>query len=290
MNILYLNLHARIEPFVSHKAAQEKTWARGIQNNTLWIVGAGHEAQNPIVKGNELEIPVDEEFDNILMKRVFGIRWALENYEFDFIVCGNTSNYFDDCMVSDFLKKFDPREHFAGSELGQSDYNLENKTNPGQYLSGTGVILSRKTAEIFNEIDLDFYRGWPDDVALSHHISQQSIQFTRIPRGDITDFKPIKFTSQYRVKSWSNIDYAESRMFDLDRILKSNLAISLMSFILFNLREYWRYSLYFPPFRGLNCLRHLRQILWIFRSLLFFPYRRAIRKSISVKQQFIGLI
>ena len=150
------------------------------------------------------------------------------------------------------------------------------------------MVFARKTAQIFSEIDVHFYRGWPDDVALSHHISQRSIKFTRIPRGDITDFKPISFTSQYRVKSWSDIDYTASRMFDLDRILKSNLALSSWCFLLFNLKEYWRYTLYFPLFRGLNGLRHLRQILWIFKSFMFFPYRHTTRTSISAKQPLTG--
>jgi hypothetical protein len=271
MKILFLNLHARVEPFITHKKAQEKTWAKNIASEVFWVVGNPEILTNAQVNGNELEIAVDEEFGNILLKSVEAIKWALLNRDFDFVVRGNTSNYYDVEVMADFLSRINPEEDFAGSEIGYTNYNKDTKLNPGKYLSGTGIVLSRKTAQIFQDMKVKDYEGWPDDAAMSHFVSQNNVPFSRIPRGDITDFKPIEFTSQYRVKSWSSIDYASRRMHDLDGILKSNLITSIMRFIVFSSREYWRYSRYFPLHRGLNCVRHLRQIYWISKSILNFP-------------------
>jgi hypothetical protein len=285
MKLLFLNLHARVEPFLTHKEAQEKTWAKGIASEVFWVVGNSKLLTDSCIHGNELEIAVDEEFSNILLKSVEAIKWAINNREFDFVIRGNTSNYYDVHVMTDFLSRVNPEEDFAGSEIGYTDYNKDTKLNPGKYLSGTGIVLSRKTAEIFQEMNVKDYEGWPDDVAISHFVSQNNVSFTRIPRGDITDFKPIEFTPQYRVKSWSSIDYASRRMYELDRILKLNMVPSAVRFLVFSSQEYWRYSRYFPIHRGLNFMRHLRQIYWICKSIFKFPNQKLKHRQLTFSRE-----
>ena len=286
MKILFLNLHARVEPFITHKKAQEKTWAKNIASEVFWVVGNPNILTSAQIHGNELEISAEEEFGNILLKSVEAMKWALHNRDFDFLIRGNTSNYYDVEVMTDFLSQINSEEDFAGSEIGYTDYNKDTKLNSGKYLSGTGIVLSRKTAQIVQEMNVNDYEGWPDDVAISHFVSQNNVPFSRIPRGDITDFKPMEFTPQYRVKSWSNIDYASRRMHDLDGILKSNLITSTFRFLVFSSKENWRYSRYFPIHKGLNFIRHLRQIYWISKSVLKFPYQKLKRFRLTSNREF----
>ena len=56
MKILFLNLHARVEPFITHKKAQEKTWAKNIASEVFWVVGNPNILTSAQIHGNELEI------------------------------------------------------------------------------------------------------------------------------------------------------------------------------------------------------------------------------------------
>lgn len=271
MQIVYLNLATDEEPFQSHMKAQKGTWASNLQSTAIWIYGSYLSEAKYSEEANRLDLPVREAFENILEKSVLGIEWAVNNLEFDYIVRGNTSNYYDDQTLRVFLSNLADHEYFVGSELGSAEQNRTTKVNAGQYLSGTGIILSRNAARKVLDLDLTLYTDWPDDVAISHHLSNHGLQFTRIQRGDITDFKPLMFTTQYRVKSWTNHEHTSERMWTVDKILKKHFFEAFAVFLQFNLIEYQRYSRYFPIRRGLNGLRHVRQAIWISESILKFP-------------------
>lgn len=281
MKIVYLNLAADQEPFTSHLKAQKETWAAGLESQVIWIFGSESNNTSYDAKLQRLELPVQEKFENILAKSVEAIKWALVNLDFDFLVRGNTSNYYDDLILRHFLTKTATDNYFVGSEIGFASQNNSTPTNTGKYLSGTGIVLSRDSAEKMQDINVPQYQNWPDDVAISHHLSMHGLVFTRIPRGDITDFKPLLLTTQYRVKSWTDQDHTSQRMYLVDSILKLNGFKIFPLFIKFNVMEYVRYSRYFPIFKGLNVLRHVRQCIWITRSIVLFPILKSKRTKLS---------
>lgn len=272
MEIVYLNLAADSEPFISHMKSQQRTWADDVQSTAIWIFGSSLNVANYDEDTRRLELPVEEKFENILEKSVLGIEWALRNMDFDYIVRGNTSNYYDDVVLKNYLAKKKRDKDFVGSELGFAEQNSTTLENAGLYLSGTGIVLSREAAKKMLDLDSSKYLGWPDDVAISHHLSNHGLKFTRIPRGDITDFKPLMFTTQYRVKSWTDHSHTSQRMWEVDKILKKPFLFALPIFLKFTLIEYFRYARYFPVKKGLNSLRHVRQIMRITKSLLLFPW------------------
>ena len=282
MKIVYLNLSAEFEPFMSHMKAQQETWAYGIPSKTLWIFGSTRSEPFLDQLNQRLYLPVEEKFENILEKSVEGIKWVLLNTDFDFIVRGNTSNYYDDIVLREFLKQYNNIEFFAGSELGFANQNNNTSLNTGLYLSGTGIVLSRASAMSMLDIDLNYYHDWPDDVAISHHLSTKKIAFTRIPRSDITDFKPLSFTTQYRVKSWTDYGHTTQRMHEIHAILRKSFLTSFVLFLRFNVIEYLRYARYFPFHKGANSLRHVRQFLWIGQSILKFVYLKQRRQKLTL--------
>lgn len=281
MKIVYLNLAADQEPFTSHLKAQKETWAADIASQAIWIYGSDLNKANYDPIHQRLELPVQEKFGNILAKSVEAIKWALDNLDFDFLVRGNTSNYYDDIILREFLNsKIDDR-YFVGSELGFAPQNDSTPANAGLYLSGTGIVLSRASAEKMRDINVRQYEGWPDDVAISHHLSMHGLVFTKIPRGDITDFKPLLFTTHYRVKSWTDHAHTSERMYLVDSILKLSAFKAFLLFIKFTFVEYVRYARYFPVHKGLNVLRHGRQLMWLLRSIILFPQLKSWRTKLS---------
>lgn len=286
MRIVYLNLSADSEPFLSHMKAQQETWAFNIQSMPIWIFGSKSQTSKYHSELHRLELPIEEKFENILAKSIEGIKWALQNLEFDFIVRGNTSNYYDDLVLRDFLSQHLNDKYFAGSELGFTELNNQTPVNTGRYLSGTGIVLSRDAARKMLDIDISNYKDWPDDVAISHHLSMHELPFTRIPRGDITDFKPLTFTTQYRVKSWTDHDHTSERMYKVDKILKSPLYASFIYFIYFNIVEYIRYARYFPILKGLNILRHGRQLYWVVMSVIKYPILKVRHQQLAEKPKY----
>ena len=222
MKILYLALAGGSPDHDSHQESQEETWARNQEPDVrvIWMHGDENLIE-PRIDGNNLYLPVQERYENLLEKTILGVNWALENLEFDYLIRTNTSNYFYQPLARMHLGKFLKSENAAGGVIASWRGSIQGVKKNHRYISGAGIFLSRASTQILSSMNANEYSGVPDDVAIGYWLSLNHTKFRPIPRNNVTDFKPIWPSPQIRVKSWKYPEVTCERMFEVDRIYKS---------------------------------------------------------------------
>ena len=126
---------------------------------------------------------IEETPENVEIRFLSALRWAIDETEFDYIWHTNVSTYLNIPAVLDFLR-LAGKNNFYGGFLGNSDVD---------FVSGAGICLSRDVVErILREKFPDISDFW--DVNLGYlmqelniqPISIQRIEFTTV--GEITHF------------------------------------------------------------------------------------------------------
>jgi hypothetical protein len=236
VKILYFALAANAFDHELHKASQVETWAKNInpESRVIWVYGDPSLAGGILV-GNDLFLPVAEKYENILEKTILGIKWALDNLEFDYLIRTNTSNYFYDPLVRQHLRKISNSENTIGGVQAQWKGSIFGKRRLHNYISGAGIYMSRLNVGILAHMSSHEYRGIPDDVAIGHFLFSNRAKSKSIPRNDVTDFKPFWPMPQIRVKSWDEGEVTAFRMHEIHRIYwaesDESLKIHLKDFI-----------------------------------------------------------
>jgi len=267
VRVVYLPLYADLEPFISHKLAQEATTFKECREDVYWIAGSGLKDEEFDDESRILKLPVEELFENIFIKTFLALKWLLKNVDFDYVVRTNTSTYFFTDRLNSLIFELGSPKILAAGEFGYSQANSDCCVNAGKYLAGTGILLSREMVEkivSLDYLDLDS-ESWADDVLLSRLISQLQVPFTHLARVDITDYKPFQIASTYRVKSWYDQDVTVKRFWEIKVIENSPIKERIRKVLLFHYSEFLRYVENFPIFNGLNVLRIVRQIFRFWR-------------------------
>jgi hypothetical protein len=230
VKILYLALAGGSPDHDSHQKSQEETWAQNQEPGVrvIWMHG-DENLVNPRIDGNNLYLPVQEQYEKLLEKTILAVNWALENIEFDYLIRTNTSNYFYQPLVRKHLSKFLKTENTAGGVIASWRGLIQGVKKNHSYISGAGIYLSRASTQLLRSMNAKEYTGVPDDVAIGHWLSLNGTKFRPIPRNNVTDFKPIWPSPQIRVKSWKHPEVTCDRMFELDRIYKAATADEIFS-------------------------------------------------------------
>jgi len=179
---------------------QESTWIRTIPNfptvryryltstdtvkSTVTSREATHtQPDTPITpsKFNKLTNETDTElqfessggWESILSNSLSGMRWALSNYEFDFLIRTNVSSYWDIGFTLDLLSKLPKYKLYAGQRV----FALG-----GELIEGSGIIFSRDVVEKICEGIGQIDAKTMDDVAFGRFLAQQEIPLAHIPR------------------------------------------------------------------------------------------------------------
>lgn len=217
MRVLYLALAGGSIDHDQHKISQINTWADNSQSahRVIWMHG-NPSLKEPQLLGNDLFLPIEEKYENLLEKTILAVRWALENLEFDYLIRTNTSNYFYSPLVENYLAQLASKQ--AGGVIASWRGMIKETTKSHEYISGAGIFLSRFSTGVLSKIDFAQYEQIPDDVAIGHWLSQNGIEFRSFPRNNITDFKPLWPTVQTRVKSWIHPEITISRMYEIHEI------------------------------------------------------------------------
>lgn len=228
MKIVFLALAGGSAGHDMHQEAQMETWADGEYQNctVLWMRGDPN-IESPRLEGRNLILPVEESFENLLRKTILGVRWVLENLEFDYLVRTNTSNYFHLPLVESSLAKhltsnpicIGVRARWKGKICGKKWFH--------SYISGAGIIINKRAAELLANFPESEYLRIPDDVAIGHYLKANHTKFKKIRRSNVTDFKPLWLAPQVRVKSWQNEIVTTQRMHEIDRIYTSRTEAEL---------------------------------------------------------------
>jgi hypothetical protein len=204
----------------------------------FYLVAEGVEP--PVELGERIIFtPQPDGYFRVLDKTVAGIHQVLERFNPDFIIRGNSSNYYQVPQIRGFLlETVDPNQHFYGGKETFVNDEMTPLEAPVLYAGGTGIYLSRSTANLLLKIPVSEYFGVVDDVAIGDWLSSQGLSLTRLARNDVTDFEPLQVALQTRVKSWEDNRRTVQRFFEVDALLGKQRRFSrLMSNLGFFLRE-----------------------------------------------------
>ena len=215
------DMQAQIDTWISTCPDEIKViFLRGWQNNFYQL------------KNNVLFVPCPEGYLMILKKTILGIQYILENLEFDVLIRTNVSTYFEPNKLLLELNQPRYKKDFAGGYIDRSSQPLMNSGKSFEYISGTGMFLSKNVAKIVTELDPENYCNVFDDIAISHFLQKKKVKILRLARNNLHSTHFFIPTFHIRMKNSFNPKTAGIRMglvhdFFEERILHKKLRIYL---------------------------------------------------------------
>lgn len=227
MRVVYLVLAGGNKQHELNKISQEKTWATENPNfQVFWIHGDSRIHQTKLVN-RDIYVPVEEQYENLLAKTIYALRWLNENHQFDFVIRTNTSNYFNYEKTKMELSKDESYVNKFGGVKATWVGEAASTYSVTEYISGAGIHLSRIAATELCRMIVSDYFLIPDDVAISKYLSDNGIDMFVMNRSNVTDYEPISPLHQTRVKSWVSSKVTSSRMHEVHRIHTAETVVNL---------------------------------------------------------------
>ena len=232
MNLVFLVIASRDSVHEQDLLTQKQTWAAFLPEgvNVVWL--RGHEEDKFVFDGKTLYVPCHELYGNILEKTILGIKYIVENLDFDVLVRTNVSTYFNiDKTLFELGKRY-YKDEFFGGYIDKSKGGYFGKKERQDYISGTGIFLSRAAAKKLSTLDFMDYMHIPDDVAISHFLDLSGLRKVRMSRNNLGSTH-IFFPSYYiRAKSSAVSSLASDRMQLIENYFKQDtLSAKLRSYM-----------------------------------------------------------
>ena len=219
------------------KAQQEACFANLPKDvRCLWLV-ADEEVNEVKLEDSTLYIPIMDVYENLLEKTVIGINWVLANWSPDYIIRSNTSNYFNLRALDLFFEQASEENLLYGGVRGTAKVQILGNEQVVTYVSGSGIYLSSLMARELVQIDHASYLEVVEDVAIGMYLSNRGFSITEIPRNDVTDWNPLEFGLQLRIKAWHSDDLTLKRFKEISRMLKQSGLRRNCLYVFFELKE-----------------------------------------------------
>ena len=191
---------------------QVDTWISNCPSNIRVIFLRGWENNFYQLKNNVLFVPCREEYLFILRKTILGIQFVLENLDFDVLIRTNVSTYFEPKKLILELNHPRYKSDFAGGYIDRSSQKVMNSVKSFEYISGTGIFLSKNVAKIVTELDPENYFNIFDDIAISHFLQKKNVRILRLARNNLHSTHLFIPTFHIRMKNSFNPKTAAIRM------------------------------------------------------------------------------
>jgi hypothetical protein len=220
MKIVFLILASNTVVNEKDLAMQQKTWARSDGENItiLWV--RGEDLSDYALNSRQLYVPISESYENILEKTLLATKWILGEYDPDFIIRTNVSTYFSLKECEDFLKEMLVKriDLLGYPEVTGIRYSFIKESF--QFMSGAGIILSRRAANLLVNLDSKLYEGVPDDVAISHFLEDAELRQRLISRSNLGYTRVFIPHWYVRLKSSEDSNLTQSRFSLVDKYYK----------------------------------------------------------------------
>lgn len=161
--IIILLLSANQAVYQSDQDAQLDSWIPKAPNRVSIFHLLGLEGSPSQVVGSKLYVDCSD--NAILVKTIIGIKYCLDNYQFDYLVRSNTSTFFDVSSLGMSLR--------GKSKQGFGGYWDLYGDSKEPFVTGTGMFFSNYAAKALVEAFPSFYDNTiADDVAISRIMLQ----------------------------------------------------------------------------------------------------------------------
>ena len=181
MRVLVPILSLKEEPFISVEQSSRNTWAQTSNENIelFYVYGQENKDEKYVKESNELYVNSPDGkniklngvtyYNNVLQKTIAIFKYALNNFEFDFLFRTNISPYVNLDNLYKFLLQQSSSNFYGGCFGGR------------QWASGLGLIFSRDVVElIISSLDR-FKLSGADDLWFGNVLNQ-----LKIPKSQIT--------------------------------------------------------------------------------------------------------
>jgi hypothetical protein len=191
---------------------QFKTWVSNCPADIRVVILRGWENDFYQFENNVLFVPCREEYLSILNKTILGIKYILENLDFDVLIRTNVSTYYQPKKLLHELNKPRYKKDFAGGYIDRSSQKFLNTKKSFEYISGTGIFLSKNIAKVVSELDPKIYKNVFDDIAISNHLKLMNVPIIRMSRNNLHSTHFFISTFHIRLKNSFNSRTASVRM------------------------------------------------------------------------------
>lgn len=204
------------QPWLSiNQEGQEKTWLQGLGEQDSYVAAysdgsLGKSWQHPsdhrkviFEKSSTKVCQISEPnffhknhacfagvsgFGSLVGNSLSAIKHLIDEQNPDFIIRTNVSSFWNVSRLRQHLESAPKFGYYAGWE-GELFRGLRRIFFPHPYASGAGMIFSRDVANYFVENVSIFNSNLIDDLAFGHVARKGNIQFTSIPRVDLSDIQ-----------------------------------------------------------------------------------------------------
>jgi hypothetical protein len=191
---------------------QKQTWLDDLLPTQGYLILRGSPLDSVSLIEDELYLPVIESYKNILPKTILGMKWALENSDFDVLIRTNVSTYFPPSKVEVITRSIDKGSRFFGGYVTRCQLPGKTQRDTAEYVAGTALVLTRPTVQILCDQDWKIYYGWPDDLAISMILQKEGVSPERLRRNHLSQLHFFLPAFQIRLKTSSVSSLASKRM------------------------------------------------------------------------------
>lgn len=210
--VVFLVLSSNNTINVIDEQAQRITWGIDFWESIYWLKGSLLDETRFEPDRRQIIVSTEEIQRNILEKTTLGIKWLLENREFDLLIRTNVSTYFSSVPKKAINEIADNSMPKFGGYLEQHQVNFGLQAKDRLFVSGAGIFLNRKACEVLLECPTDLYEEIPDDLAISHFLRYRGAFMTSIKRGNIHATGIFVPSAYMRLKSSLDTSVTEMRM------------------------------------------------------------------------------
>jgi len=192
--------------------SQKNTWVKTCNHNVSVIFLRGWNEQKYQFDNGELFVPIQETYSNILNKTILGLKYILNNFDFDILVRSNVSTYFETNKLVKELNYPKYQGSFVGGYFDKSkDINFYLKDS-FEYISGTGIYLSKDAVIGLSNLDSNNYIGVSEDLAIFDYLKNSGFRIIRMTRNNLFSTHFFIPTYNIRLKNSFNSQSASKRM------------------------------------------------------------------------------
>ena len=193
---------------------QRTTWIKDANRFARVLILRGGSSSNYNLQSDTLKVPCVEAYENILLKTVLGMRWIIENVDFDLLIRTNVSTYFDVDKVNTVLQKLNLNKLEFGGFIENSNFRIAKDRSTSHFVTGTGIYLTHSAVREICKIESHEFLGVPEDLAISEYLLGHGAVMRSFPRVNLHSTHLFFPGFQTRLKS-SEISNLASRRFHL---------------------------------------------------------------------------
>jgi hypothetical protein len=165
--------------------SQKNTWVETGNDNVSVIFLRGWDEQRYQFDSGVLFVPIQETYSNILEKTILGLKYILNNIDFDVLVRSNVSTYFETNKLVKELSSPKYRGSFVGGYFDKSKNKNFYSGDSFEYISGTGIYLSKDVVIGLSKLDPNKYTGVFDDLAIYDFLRNKGFKTVRMARNNL---------------------------------------------------------------------------------------------------------